>query len=53
MFVPGIQSSAVYVAVAMVGATVMPHVVYLHSGLVQHRADILDGESKQEHFRMS
>ena len=42
MFVPGIQSSAIYVAVAMVGATVMPHVVYLHSGLVQHRADILE-----------
>ena len=47
----GSESSAVYVAVAMVGATVMPHVVYLHSGLVQHRADILDGKSKREHFR--
>jgi manganese transport protein len=51
MLVPGIQSSAVYVAVGMVGATVMPHVVYLHSGLVQHRADILDGGSKREHVR--
>jgi manganese transport protein len=35
----------------MVGATVMPHVVYLHSGLVQHRAHLLDGASKHEHFR--
>jgi manganese transport protein len=35
----------------MVGATVMPHVVYLHSGLVQHRSKLLDGSSKREHFR--
>ena len=51
MLVPQIQSSAIYVAVGMVGATVMPHVVYLHSGLVQHRNKILDGTSKREHFR--
>jgi len=51
MLVPGIQSSAIYVAVGMVGATVMPHVVYLHSGLVQHRAHMLEGENKREHFR--
>jgi manganese transport protein len=35
----------------MVGATVMPHVVYLHSGLVQHRAEILAHGGKREHFR--
>jgi manganese transport protein len=51
IFVPSIESSAVYVAVGMVGATVMPHVVYLHSGLVQHRNTILAGERKREHFR--
>jgi manganese transport protein len=51
MLVPGIHSSAVYVAVGMVGATVMPHVVYLHSGLVQHRNRILGGASRREHFR--
>jgi manganese transport protein len=51
MFVPDIQSSAVYVAVGMVGATVMPHVVYLHSGLVQHRNAILGGENRRAHFR--
>jgi manganese transport protein len=51
MLVPRMDSSALYVAVGMVGATVMPHVVYLHSGLVQHRAHLLDGASKHEHFR--
>lgn len=51
MLVPGLPSSAIYVAVGMVGATVMPHVVYLHSGLVQHRNAILAGGSKREHFR--
>jgi len=51
MFVPQITSSAVYVAVGMVGATVMPHVVYLHSGLVQPRNKLLDGNSKHQHFR--
>ncbi|HEV2690546.1 MAG TPA: Nramp family divalent metal transporter, partial [Bryobacteraceae bacterium] len=35
--VPELNSKSVYVAVAMLGATVMPHVVYLHSALVQHR----------------
>jgi manganese transport protein len=35
--IPHISSSSVYIAVAMLGATVMPHVVYLHSALVQSR----------------
>jgi manganese transport protein len=51
MLVPGMHVNAVYVAVAMVGATVMPHVVYLHSGLVQHRNQILEGASRRLHFR--
>ena len=51
MLVPEMTPSAVYVAVGMVGATVMPHVVYLHSGLVQHRNKMLGGGSKHEHFR--
>ncbi|HET7208777.1 MAG TPA: Nramp family divalent metal transporter [Terriglobales bacterium] len=38
VFVPHIRSSSVYIAVGMLGATVMPHVVYLHSALVQGRA---------------
>lgn len=32
-----------YLAVAMLGATVMPHVVYLHSALVQPRRKTLSG----------
>ena len=36
-FVPHINSGSVYIAVGMLGATVMPHVVYLHSALVQAR----------------
>ncbi len=51
MLVPHMTSSAVYVAVGMVGATVMPHVVYLHSGLVLHRHKILKGGSQKAHFR--
>jgi len=35
--VPMLDSKSVYIAVGMLGATVMPHVVYLHSGLVQPR----------------
>ena len=35
--VPGLSHGSVYLAVSMLGATVMPHVVYLHSALVQPR----------------
>jgi manganese transport protein len=35
--VPEIDRSSIYLAVSMLGATVMPHVVYLHSALVQPR----------------
>ena len=37
-FVPHLHPSALYVAIGMVGATVMPHNLYLHSSLVQSRA---------------
>jgi len=37
VIVPHINSKSIYVAVSMLGATVMPHVIYLHSALVQHR----------------
>lgn len=36
--VPMLDGKSVYIAVGMLGATVMPHVVYLHSALVQPRA---------------
>ena len=35
--VPTIDRGSIYLAVSMLGATVMPHVVYLHSALVQPR----------------
>jgi manganese transport protein len=35
--IPTIDSKSIYIAVGMLGATVMPHVIYLHSALVQPR----------------
>ncbi len=35
--VPKLTHDTLYIAVAMLGATVMPHVIYLHSALVQPR----------------
>lgn len=37
VLLPRVDGSSAYIAVGMLGATVMPHVVYLHSALVQHR----------------
>jgi len=42
---PGNFHDSIYAAVAMLGATVMPHVVYLHSALVQPRLKELTGSS--------
>jgi manganese transport protein len=36
-FVPRLNSDSLYVAIAILGATVMPHNLYLHSALVQTR----------------
>jgi len=37
-FLPHLEPSALYIAIGMIGATVMPHNLYLHSSLVQSRA---------------
>jgi manganese transport protein len=37
-FVPHLGPSALFVAIGIIGATVMPHNLYLHSALVQTRA---------------
>lgn len=37
ILIPQVGRSSIYAAVAMLGATVMPHVIYLHSALVQPR----------------
>ncbi|EKQ57515.1 MULTISPECIES: Nramp family divalent metal transporter [unclassified Clostridium] len=46
------NSDAVLIAVGMLGATVMPHVIYLHSHLVQHRSIDLSDKGKLKHLRM-
>lgn len=35
--IPQLPGSSTYLAVGIIGATVMPHVVYLHSALTSHR----------------
>jgi manganese transport protein len=44
--IPGLSgASSVYLAVGIIGATVMPHVIYLHSALTQGRVQAVnDGE---------
>jgi manganese transport protein len=37
-FIPRLNSQSLYVAIGILGATVMPHNLYLHSALVQTRA---------------
>lgn len=46
------NSDAVLIAVGMLGATIMPHVIYLHSQLVQHRSINLSNEGKLRHLKM-
>lgn len=47
------NGQAVLIAVGMLGATVMPHVIYLHSQLVQSRNHISDNTaSKLRHLKM-
>ncbi len=47
------NGQAVLIAVGMLGATVMPHVIYLHSQLVQCRQqDCATVEQKRRHLRM-
>ena len=42
-----------YLALGIIGATVMPHNLYLHSGIVQTRAFGLDLPSKREALRLA
>ena len=37
-FIPHLEFGALYIAIGIIGATVMPHNLYLHSSLVQTRA---------------
>lgn len=47
--VPSISHDSIYLAVGILGATVMPHVIYLHSALVQPR--VREGHNKKKHLR--
>ena len=51
-FIPGFEGSeSVLLAVGILGATVMPHVIYLHSALTQHRVVGATEEEKRRIFR--
>jgi len=50
-FVPGFDGTeSVLLAVGIIGATVMPHVIYLHSALTQHRVVGVTEEEKRRIF---
>lgn len=44
---------ALTIAVGIIGATVMPHALYLHSGLTQHRAPARDDRERAALLRFS
>ena len=46
------NGAAVFIAVGMLGATVMPHVIYYHSELVKHRGTNSSNEGKLRHLKM-
>jgi manganese transport protein len=52
MFVPSLPNSeATLLAVGIIGATVMPHVIYLHSALTQKRIVGVDEDARRKIFR--
>ncbi len=53
-FVPRFEGSgSLYLAVGIIGATVMPHVIYLHSALTQGRIKVGSEEEKRRVARYS
>ncbi|MEP0813283.1 MAG: Nramp family divalent metal transporter [bacterium] len=52
-FIPSIDGDSLYVALGMLGATVMPHNLYLHSALVQSRAVERTDEGKRAAMRFN
>lgn len=46
--IPSLPEGSLYVAMGIIGATVMPHNLYLHSALVQSRAYDVDVEGKRQ-----
>lgn len=52
-FAPTLPDGALYVAIGIIGATVMPHNLYLHSALVQSRAYDPSFEGKRQACRFN
>lgn len=53
-FIPSIPNDeALYIAIGIIGATVMPHNLYLHSALVQTRKIKRDAKSIREALKMN
>ena len=50
-FVPGLASDRLLLVSGIIGATVMPHVVYLHSALTKSRVSCRDDGERQELLR--
>lgn len=50
--VPNLGPESILVAVGMLGATVMPHVIYLHSDLMRARRKSDSIEEAKRHFKM-
>jgi len=54
MMTPALPDSmALTIAVGIIGATVMPHAIYLHSGLTQARAVVRDDADRRKLLRFS
>jgi manganese transport protein len=50
--IPGLSgTSSLYLAVGIIGATVMPHVIYLHSALTQDRMPVRDDGERRRVLR--
>ena len=47
------DSGALFIAVGIVGATVMPHALFLHSGLTQSRTPVRDDDERRRVLRFS
>jgi manganese transport protein len=45
------SGGAVFVAVAIIGATVMPHVIYVHSGLTSRRIELTNDAQRRRALR--
>ncbi len=47
------DDEALFLAIGIIGATVMPHAIYLHSGLIQSRVPVRDDAERRKVLRYS